>query len=109
MFKAWHWPEDATEMLRASIFYVQAFKASMAKYGGAPKTINRRISSLSSFCKFLAGAATGSCGCRSPCPMGALSFGTLDFTECACWIVLTKVVCNPRQAANPVAKWAGDA
>src|ERR1017187_7403677 len=29
----------------------------MEKHGGAPKTINRRISSLSSFYKFLAGAA----------------------------------------------------
>ena len=29
----------------------------MGKHGGAPKTINRRISSLSSFYKFLHGAA----------------------------------------------------
>lgn len=29
----------------------------MAKHSGAPKTINRRISSLSSFYKFLSGAA----------------------------------------------------
>jgi site-specific recombinase XerD len=36
---------------------VQAFKDHIAKSGGAPKTINRRISSLSSFYKFLSGAA----------------------------------------------------
>jgi site-specific recombinase XerD len=36
---------------------VQAFKTHLVKHGAAPKTINRRISSLSSFYKFLAGAA----------------------------------------------------
>jgi site-specific recombinase XerD len=36
---------------------VQTFKASIGNHGGAGKTINRRISSLSSFYKFLAGAA----------------------------------------------------
>ena len=56
-FKGWNWPEDATNMLRASILDVQAFKADMVKHGAAPKTLNRRISSLSSFYKFLAGAA----------------------------------------------------
>jgi site-specific recombinase XerD len=56
-FMAWRWPEDATEMLRSSILDVQAFKSDMAQRGGAPKTINRRVSSLSSFYKFLAGAA----------------------------------------------------
>jgi site-specific recombinase XerD len=56
-FMGWKWPEDATGVLRASILDVQAFKADMEKHGGAPKTINRRISSLSSFYKFLAGAA----------------------------------------------------
>jgi integrase/recombinase XerC len=51
------WPDDATELLRGSILDVRAFKADLVKHGAAPKTINRRISSLSSFYKFLAGAA----------------------------------------------------
>lgn len=38
---------------------VQAFKEQIGKHGGAPKTINRRISSLSSFNWFLSGAAAG--------------------------------------------------
>ena len=51
------WPRDAAELLRTSILDVQAFKDHMGKHGGAPKTINRRISSLSSFYRFLSGAA----------------------------------------------------
>jgi integrase/recombinase XerD len=51
------WPQDAARLLRISILDVQAFKDAMGKRGGAPKTINRRISSISSFYKFLSGAA----------------------------------------------------
>ena len=51
------WPEDSAKLLRVSILDVQAFKDHMGKHGGAPKTINRRISSLSSFYRYLAGAA----------------------------------------------------
>lgn len=58
-FRGWAWPDDAAQLLRASILDVQAFKDHMARHGGAPKTINRRISSLSSFYKFLHGAAAG--------------------------------------------------
>lgn len=56
-FRGFIWPQDAAQLLRVSILDVQAFKDHMAKHGGAPKTINRRISSLSSFYKFLSGAA----------------------------------------------------
>jgi hypothetical protein len=56
-FMGWTWPDEATELLRGSILDVQAFKTQMVNHGAAPKTINRRISSLSSFYKFLAGAA----------------------------------------------------
>ena len=52
-FCGFAWPEDSAKLLRVSILDVQAFKDHMAKHGGAPKTINRRISSLSSFYKFL--------------------------------------------------------
>jgi site-specific recombinase XerD len=56
-FRGLAWPRDAAELLRVSILDVQAFKDDMANHGGAPKTINRRISSISSFYKFLSGAA----------------------------------------------------
>lgn len=56
-FMGWKWPKDSIELLSASILDVQAFKNRMVEEAAAPKTINRRISSLSSFYKFLAGAA----------------------------------------------------
>jgi site-specific recombinase XerD len=56
-FRGFAWPRDAAHLLRVSILDVQAFKEHMGKHGGAPKTVNRRISSLSSFYKFLSGAA----------------------------------------------------
>ena len=56
-FMGWSWPEDAMHLLRASILDVQAFKSQIGSRDGAPKTINRRVSSLSSFYKYLAGAA----------------------------------------------------
>jgi len=56
-FMGWTWPKDSTELLSASILDVQAWKELMLQETAAPKTINRRISSLSSFFKFLAGAA----------------------------------------------------
>jgi hypothetical protein len=56
-FRGFAWPQDAAQLLRVSILDVQAFKDHIAKYGSAPKTINRRISSLSSFYKFLSGSA----------------------------------------------------
>jgi site-specific recombinase XerD len=51
------WPEQSTELLRVSIKDVQAFREHLIKKNAAPKTLNRRISSLSSFFKYLAGAA----------------------------------------------------
>jgi site-specific recombinase XerD len=56
-FRGIEWPKDAAQLLRVSILDVQAFREHMANHGGAPKTINRRISSLSSFYRFLGGAA----------------------------------------------------
>lgn len=35
-FEGWTCPEDATELLRAPMLDVQAFKASMVKHGGGP-------------------------------------------------------------------------
>jgi site-specific recombinase XerD len=51
------WPEDAFRLLLASVADVHGWRASMMAGTKAPKTLNRRISSLSSFYKYLAGAA----------------------------------------------------
>jgi len=51
------WPVQSLELLRASIRDVRAFRDQMRSAGAAPKTINRRISSVSSFYKYLAAAA----------------------------------------------------
>jgi site-specific recombinase XerD len=52
------WPRDCASLLTVSITDVLDFRAAMASGDAAPKTINRRISSLSSFYKYLHGAAS---------------------------------------------------
>jgi site-specific recombinase XerD len=52
------WPQNSVAMLTASIKDVQAFRDLMIESSRAPKTINRRIASLSSFYKYLAAAAS---------------------------------------------------
>jgi len=56
-FQAILWPEQATLLLTAPVSAVVAFRDQLAAQKAAPKTINRRISSLSSFYKYLASAA----------------------------------------------------
>jgi hypothetical protein len=56
-FLGLQWPQQAPELLRVSIKDVQAFRDRLEEGGAAPKTLNRRISSVSSFYKYLAGAA----------------------------------------------------
>jgi integrase/recombinase XerC len=51
------WPQEAFRLLLASVADVQRWRDSMMAETKAPKTLNRRISSLSSFYKYLAGAA----------------------------------------------------
>jgi site-specific recombinase XerD len=51
------WPDEATGLLSISVKDVLAFREQLIAQNAAPKTINRRISSLSSFYKYLAGAA----------------------------------------------------
>ena len=52
------WPRDATKLLTVKIVDVLAYVEHMnLECGMAPKTINRRVASLSSFYKYLAGAA----------------------------------------------------
>jgi site-specific recombinase XerD len=56
-FLGLRWPRDALSLLTLTIADVQAFRERMHASGAAPKTVNRRISSLSSFYKYLAAAA----------------------------------------------------
>lgn len=51
------WPEGSTEMLRVTITDVLDWRGFMLESGMAPKTILRRISSLSAFYKYLSAAA----------------------------------------------------
>jgi site-specific recombinase XerD len=51
------WPEQATALLTVSITDVQDFREALLAADAAPKTLNRRISSLSGFYKYLHGAA----------------------------------------------------
>jgi len=51
------WPDRATLLLSVSITDVHSFRDYLRAHNAAPKTINRRISSLSSFYRYLAAAA----------------------------------------------------
>lgn len=57
-FAAIRWPDDALQILTTSVVEVQDFRDRMIADGKAPKTINRRIASLSSFYKYLQGVAS---------------------------------------------------
>ena len=52
------WPAESPLLLKVSVADVVAFRDSMLRDSKAPKTINRRIASLSSFYKYLQGAAS---------------------------------------------------
>jgi integrase/recombinase XerC len=52
------WPDEATRLLSTSVVDVMAFRDSMLEESKAPKTINHRIASLSSFYKYLQGVAS---------------------------------------------------
>ena len=52
------WPEGATRLFTVSVADVLAFRDVMLAESKAPKTINRRIASLSSFYKYLQGVAS---------------------------------------------------
>ncbi|MFO0809002.1 MAG: tyrosine-type recombinase/integrase [Gemmataceae bacterium] len=51
------WPDRASELLRVSVQTVQAYRDWLVDQRAAPKTVNRRVSSLSSFYKYLGAAA----------------------------------------------------
>ena len=50
------WPRESWRLIQVSIRDVQAFWELLIEKDAAPKTLNRRISSLSSFYKYLAAA-----------------------------------------------------
>jgi site-specific recombinase XerD len=47
------WPADASALLTVSVADVQAFRDWLAERGAAPKTLNHRVSALSSFYRYL--------------------------------------------------------
>jgi hypothetical protein len=47
------WPADASALLTVSVAEVQAFRDWLADRGAAPKTLNHRVSALSSFYRYL--------------------------------------------------------
>lgn len=51
------WPDDSLQLLQVSVKDVQAFRDHLHEKNAASKTVNRRVSSLSSFYKYLAAAA----------------------------------------------------
>jgi site-specific recombinase XerD len=57
-FLGLRWPEDATRLLAVTVADVLAFRDAIVADDMAPKTVNRRIASLSSFYKYLQGAAS---------------------------------------------------
>jgi integrase/recombinase XerC len=48
------WPQQASALLTVSVAEVQEYRDALAVAGAAPKTINHRVSALSSFYKYLA-------------------------------------------------------
>ncbi len=57
LFLEIEWPQQSVRLLQATIKDVQAFRDELLGRNLAPKTINRRIASISSFYKYLAAAA----------------------------------------------------
>ena len=54
-FQTIAWPDDAIRLLQTSVADVHAWRDHLITLGAAPKTLNRRIASLSSFYKYLQG------------------------------------------------------
>ena len=57
-FLGLRWPKESTRLFTVSVADVLAFRDHMVAEVKAPKTINRRIASLSSFYKYLQGVAS---------------------------------------------------
>ena len=56
-FRRLRWPEDAIRLLQTSVADVHAWRDHLLASAAAPKTLNRRVASLSSFFKYLQAAA----------------------------------------------------
>jgi site-specific recombinase XerD len=56
-FRGVQWPEEATNLFKTSVADVHAWRDHLVAQGAAPKTLNRRVASLSSFYKYLQAAA----------------------------------------------------
>ncbi|MEM9365673.1 MAG: tyrosine-type recombinase/integrase [Planctomycetota bacterium] len=56
-FRPLPWPRDSLQLLTVTVADVQRWRDAMIADGKAPKTINRRVSSVSSFFKYLQGVA----------------------------------------------------
>jgi site-specific recombinase XerD len=56
-FREIAWPDDAIRLLQISVADVHAWRDHLVATGAAPKTLNRRVASLSSFFKYLQAAA----------------------------------------------------
>jgi site-specific recombinase XerD len=52
-FVGLRWPKDSHQLFTVSLKEVQAWRDSLVENDAAPKTLNRRVSSLSGFFKFL--------------------------------------------------------
>lgn len=52
-----NWPDDSMRMLAVTVQDLQAFRSALREKDAAPKTLNRRIASISSFYKFVGAAA----------------------------------------------------
>ena len=63
-FMGWRWSEDSWQFLTATIAQVSAWRDAMLEEGKAPKTMSRRLASLSSFYKFL-----GACAAEARLPI----------------------------------------
>jgi len=61
------WPDQAIALYSVSVKDVLAFREQLVERNAALKTINRRISSVSSFFNTWP-RLRPRCGCRSPCP-----------------------------------------
>ena len=57
-FLGLRWPDESTRLFTVSVADVLAFRDVMLAESKAPKTINRRVASLSSFYKYLQGVAS---------------------------------------------------
>lgn len=51
------WPNESTRLLTVTVQDMQAFRSQLREKDAAPKTLNRRIASISSFYKFVGAAA----------------------------------------------------